>query len=269
MPPTLTVPRELPGKPVVNGAVYLKLLVFGPTGAGKTRFCLTFCQDPRTSPVLYVDHSRGTTGILAEAEAAGATVRSAGDMGDVRSILSWLKAEKGGGYKTVIFDDFSEAFGLTKATVAKEKIGVADSEKLDWQGYATLYERTTNRLREATLTAATPVEAGGAGVHVVMTCWAEKERDRDDNEYWVPQFSGKYGLERVVQYFDVAGFLAHDVKAVREGGTQRREFTNRLITMSGKHLVKDRFDSTENGVLELPTATKLLDGIAAKSHRIA
>jgi adenylate kinase family enzyme len=257
----LTVPRTLPGARKAQDTSLIKALIFGPSGAGKTRFALSFCKDPRTNPVLWLDHTGGTTGVQDEANALGAEIRSCGDMGEVQKVIDYLKVEDHP-YKTVIFDDFSEAFGLTKNAIAKE-LGLGTSEDLTWQSYAKLYERTLNRIR-GFVSLASPKSAGGGGVHVIVTCWSEKEKDRDENELWVPQFSGKFGLERVPGYFDLVGFLEHKVKVNREGGNQQRTFTNRLITMSQTHLVKDRFDSIPGGVLDAPTAAKLLDAWDAK-----
>jgi hypothetical protein len=141
--------------------------------------------------------------------------------------------------------------------------GTPTTEGMKWESYPQLYERTTNRIR-GFLKLAEPVEDGGAGLHVVVACWAEKETDRDGNELWVPQFAGKYGLERVGGYFDVVGFLRKEVKSVVEGGARKRAFTNTLVTLSDKYQVKDRYDVIPGGELEMPTATKILDLIEAK-----
>jgi hypothetical protein len=261
---TLSVPSTLPGVELTASSRYLKLLVHGQTGSGKTRLALTFTEDPRTSPVLWLDPSGGTTGVLEEARANGASIRSAEDTDSVLKFTDWLVAEKGGGFKTLVIDDFSECFSLTKGKVAR-KFGHTSAEELDPREHAALYERALKVYR-AVRKVASPVEAGGAGVHVLLNCWHEQKAARgSDDQMWIPRFAGQFGFQTPA-YFDVVAAITHDWKKVKNPATKEvtYEFSNELITSSNEYLTKDRFDLF-NGVLAHPTATKIMDALDARN----
>ena len=258
----LTVPQDLPGVELTETERLLKMLVFGHSGVGKTRLALTFCEDPRTSPVLWLDPTGGTTGIADQAKAHGASIRVVEAMDSVTKFTDWLIANKGGGFKTLVVDDFSECFSLTKETVAKQT-GKTSAADLDPRDHPKLYERALKIFR-ALRKVATPVAAGGAGVHIVVTCWAEfKLNNQTQEEYWVPRFAGQFGYQTPA-YFDVVTYLESKVKASKDPATKEvtHTFSNTLNALSDQHLVKDRFNLI-GARMEMPTATKILDRLLA------
>lgn len=258
---TTTHPAWLPGKELTEAERLLKLFVFGKSGSGKTRLLKTFAEDPRTSPLLVLDASGGTTGVLDDMQRHGASVRR---VSDTRSILTFtdalLKNAKDQPYKALCLDDFSESFSVTKDQVAKS-YGHASAEELDPREHPRLYERALKVYR-ALGQCATPVSMGGAGLHVIVTCWDELKPDREKEEYWVPAFAGQFGF-KTPAYFDIVAYLDHDI--VKDKQTKEVRFTNKLIVQSNTYLVKDRFDviGTE---MPMPTATKLLDALERSNH---
>lgn len=257
MPPgALTVPNQPPGKEITEEARFFKGLIFAHPGAGKTRLCLSFCLEPRTSPVYYLDATGGTTGILTQARAAGAKIYPSGDTDDVRKHLEYLIANGGAGYKMLVVDDFSECFSLTKEKVAKS-FGHAGAEELEPTEHPKLYERTL-KIYRLLKRVATSVDVGGAGMHVLITCWAEKKPNIEKAEWWVPRFAGQFGYQTPA-YFDVVAYL--EAKIEEDKKTKETTFTNRLITQSNHHLVRDRF-ALLPGIMEMPTAKAIMDAIA-------
>lgn len=260
--------KAFPGTELTAHAPLIKSLIFGPQTAGKTRLCLSFCQDRRFSPALWLDATNGTAGILEEVKAAGARVYQCGDSKAVEEQIDWLLAYNHdpermteqfgfpGPFKVLIADDLTESYSKTKEAVAKAK-GRGTADNLEGVDYAAVYDRMRRVYRKMIQLASPP--PAGAGMHVVVTCWPESEEDPiEKTAYLVPKFSGKFGYE-TVGYFDIVGFLSRSIR--KEAGETK--FTNALITMSSQHHARDRF-----GVLppklEMPTATAIMDLIEQK-----
>ena len=266
----LTVPDQLPGVELSEVGAYLKMLVYGPQGGGKTRFALTFCHDPRSAPVVWLDATGGTTAVQDEARATGAAFRSMGDAEGVIAYTNWLVAKQGGGFKTLVLDDFSEAFSITKGVVARAT-GKASAAELDPRDHGKLYERVL-RVYRALRKVAEPVEAGGAGMHVLVTCWSEQKprpSGGKDDLWWVPAFAGGFGA-RSAGYFDIVTYMGARIAKDRtpDGKGVVKQFRNYFVGMSDDHLVKDRFDEI-GAELAMPTATMMLDALDRRRARIA
>lgn len=257
---TLTVEEVLPGEmPSLEDAPLL-MIVMGMSGAGKTRLAFSFCLDPRTAPALFLDPTGSTRGIrrnpelFAQMQTSGSTIRRVQDGDTILKQLRWLSTHNRKlhtPFKTVVLDDATESFELTKQAEAKRRgTTVKDMPGL---AYVAIYEtwleifRLLYKLGEE------------QGMNVVMNCWPEKEAHPETQQMlWVPKFSGKFGY-MVPGYFDVVGYLAPTIEEQKKGNTINKRFTNRLITMSDDYFVKDRYALFGARDVQMPSASKIMD----------
>lgn len=260
---SLTVPVELPGIKLSAATRYLKALFYGFSGVGKSWLLKSFLADERTRPALWLDPTGGTTGILDDPLVQEyAEVRTCEDSSSILSVTDWLIAEASQGrfpYKALLVDDYTESFGLTKKKLAVELYGKL-AEGIEGVDHARLYERTRTVFR-ALRRVSWPAAGGGASMHVVVTCWPEKEANHRGIDMMVPRFAGKFGYE-APGYFDVVGYMEASTKREHaEGGDKKRVFTNTVtLQTDGQLLVKDRFNRLGSS-MAMPTATKILDAL--------
>lgn len=249
----LTIPKELPGVPLTRSARYLRLLLFGLSGAGKTWFCKSFTEDERTRPVLWLDATGGTDGICdLESVRQHAEIRACSDMRSILRFTEWLRATPEHGFRTLVIDDFTESFGLTKTKLALDLHG-KDADDIEGPEYAQLYERTRKVFR-ALKALASPDETGAGGLHVIVTCWPAEKEAEPGVTMLVPNFAGKF-VREAPGYFSVVGYLEVDSRATRLA----RRFANKVtFSPNGRLLVKDR-SSRLGAVMLLPTATRVMD----------
>lgn len=103
-------------------AEYLRMLVYGKPGSGKTTFCASLGLDDRTSPVLHIDCG-GNPEVVGNRKVfsttPNVTILQPDKLDELNAIYDWLEAgqpnqaslAKWGltpGYKTVVFDGFTD-----------------------------------------------------------------------------------------------------------------------------------------------------------------
>ena len=111
--------------------LYLKCLIYGPSGHGKTTFVATAQLDPRTKPALFIDFEGGEAS-LAGLDIDMTTIRSWPDYDEVYNELVSGKSK----YKTVIVDSISEThiFALLDM-LDKEAANRSDPDQLEQRDY--------------------------------------------------------------------------------------------------------------------------------------
>jgi len=87
-----------------QGIEYLKILIYGEAGVGKTFFCGTADDDARTSPVLIIDVEGGTTTLHSKPAVDVVQVRSMKQLQDVADRLHSHRKY----YNTIIVDSLTE-----------------------------------------------------------------------------------------------------------------------------------------------------------------
>ena len=105
--PYVSVPGGLPGEDPREKFRFLNFMIHAPGGHGKTTFCITACDDPRTSPVLFLSFEGGCAIRLADKDPKTYTLREVRSIKEFNEIYEYLK--KGDHpYKSVVIDSVTE-----------------------------------------------------------------------------------------------------------------------------------------------------------------
>jgi hypothetical protein len=182
---------------------YVKALIYGPSGAGKTVFGSTA---PR--PIF----ASAESGLLSIAEKAPSYV-DIRSFADLQNLLSFLRKD-GHDFKTVIIDSISEINEIIKQEIEK-KTGKA-LESRDWDDLSKKLRSILRAFRDLPM-------------HVLFISLEKAEKDEDKIVKIVPLLNGKAATE-VASYMDIVGYLE-----VGKDGTRS------VITGEhSKYLTKDR-----------------------------
>lgn len=201
-----------------------KVLLYGPTGAGKTWFAATF---PRP---LFLDLEGG----LRTTTQVGPVLRFPKDpkqvvesMQQVRDFYRQVRRAKNPNFDTVIIDSLNELVVL----VTKEVVGTFDAnrsyeDKLTWDDYGKIGRDTLNTVREflrlpyhIVFTAVeTPREYDGQQVYpkfLGKMIWPEVQRMMEQIGY-VHVVKGQDGIEHVVGFRLDPAYIAKDRLGIKE-----------------------------------------------------
>lgn len=105
--PYVSVAGGLPGEDPREKFRYLNVLVHSPGGHGKTTFCATACDDPRTSPVLVLGFEGGCALRFAKKDPSTFTLREIRSVREFNDIYEYLKLGNHP-YKSVVVDSLTE-----------------------------------------------------------------------------------------------------------------------------------------------------------------
>ena len=233
-------------------------LIFGYPRVGKTRLCLSLALDRRAGRTYYLDSTNGTEGIRHQLATVDATVRACADSKALKVHLDWLLAHPGR-YQTLVVDDFTEVFDLTKVAVAKSK-GRGTPDNLEGLDFGAIYDRMLEVIRMFSKLAS-PIAAGGCGMNVIVTCWSELEDHPTEpgTKLIVPLFAGKFGY-KVPGFFSIVGHLFANTRSKLVGGKSETTFYNQLDTLASNALVGDRWGKLP-GKMPYPTGEMIFDAI--------
>jgi hypothetical protein len=218
---------------------WLKLLLFGPSGAGKTVFAGTAQDDPRTSPTLVLDLEGGIDSLVGRAI-------------DTVRIKSWddyaaaAKLIEQGTYRSVVLDSLSELQLYALNTILeKEAANRREKDLLDQRDYG----RGLVQMRRFVRT------WRDVDLHVVMTALSKEILDPREGTVLVPKFSGQFG-EDASAMMSVVAYLA--ITADAQTNKNRRVL---LLKNQSKFRVKARtpWGADVPDTISEPTITKLLD----------
>jgi hypothetical protein len=115
--------------PVEDTLSYINLMIYGPSGVGKTRLAGSAADVEEMSPVLFVDVEGGTF-----------TLRSCYPQVDVVRVLTWedmqalyndLYEDRGSGYKTVVIDSLTETQKFNMYQVMQDLLRTPDGRDRD------------------------------------------------------------------------------------------------------------------------------------------
>jgi AAA domain len=112
----------LPGEDPKEKFRYLNVLAIGPSGLGKTTFAATAIDDPRTSPVLFLNWEGGGELRLVEKDPTKYTLRTISKMEDLNFYYEYL-AKGDHPYKSVVIDSLTETQKLGLAEFVYGKSG--------------------------------------------------------------------------------------------------------------------------------------------------
>jgi|SRR5215471_2515996 len=213
---------------------WLNLMVYGDPGAGKTWLAGTAEDDPRTSPVLYLDCEGGVTTIRHRRNIEVVPVRSIPQLEDIYNLLYYsIDSETGKiPYGTVVIDPITELADLDMRTIMKQAYQ-AKPETVDIDVPSPReYGKNRNHIRL--------IVRGFRDLpcHVILTATAGRDQDSSTPPIisYHPGFAGKM-VREIPGFMDIVGYLYADattgevVRRLQVQGTRRiqaKDRTNRL-----------------------------------------
>jgi len=149
-----------PFKPAAPTARYLKVLLFGGPGSGKTRAALSF------PGCAVVDAEGGTTLYRGRPGIAPFMVMDAKTLTELESAIDFIEADKGKTVKTLVIDPISVFYKVQREATAKTNkrgdMGFREWGKLNMR-MGTLYTRLTNLPCHVVVIARETTEYEGTG----------------------------------------------------------------------------------------------------------
>ncbi len=220
---------ELGLAPLSAVAEFLKFLVVGPTGSGKTRLAASAVDLEQMRPIIFVDCDAGTLSIPADKRRHISHVKIPTPERLMKLIVALGKTR--GRFKTIIVDDGVEFLRIVMGGVIDEQNKAnptgRDPEIPNRADYLRLQERARILIRFFR----------DYPAHFIMIAKSRDREDTDGSTVIKPHFSGVLADE-FPGYFDIVGFLA----AVRE--TEEEEVVRRLLLSPTRKVqwAKDRTD---------------------------
>lgn len=233
---------------------YLKALIFGPYGSGKTHFLGSAQEDERTSPALYLDFEGGEQ-TLAGLDIDMAKVRTWDDFNEIYAGLA--KGE--GGYKTILLDSLSETHIFALMEILSEVSSSRDPDKLEIQDYGKASIQMRRLIRAFR----------DLPYHFIATSQDKSDREARVGNVKKPALSGQMADE-APGMFDVCGYLTISTEILPDKTT--RDVRSLLLKNFAQFRVKTRTPwGQEDAVpdyIDDPTVGSLLDvlGFAKKEE---
>ena len=247
------------GKLTTHGP-YLRVLVYGFTGKGKTHFAGTALDVEMLRPMMYINTDGGQLTLLDRAEDDGLIQVIPNSYKELRQVIYAQRHDKYGafkeqvesasdlvlpedGFQTIVIDDLCATYWLALHAVITQAIAKKDSHDADM---ATLQDYGRARIWiHKLLTALVKLPA-----HIIVTAKAERIRDESTGKLVIqPLMAGKLANE-VGAFFDLVGLLTTII-------SEEEVVTRRMIFEAG-----DRADAKSRlglpgTYLDDPTAQKL------------
>jgi len=251
MPISITKPNEI---------AFIKGLIFGPNGRGKTTFCGSAQLDPRTSPSLIIDF-RGNVEVLSGLNIDVVKVGSIREFRGIHAFLTKENASQKNPYRSVSIDSLSEvstqalfnemdrrvALAGEKPEISKGRVDLPDQAQL--QDYGAIL---IQQLRLLKLFYDIPI-------HTFYTAFDFVEAEPGEGMVKKPAMEGQM-RNRAGGLMTVVGYLALDTEKKDEKGEPLRVLQLRDIP-----LVRVKARTSWGGkeaiprILENPTVTRLMD----------
>lgn len=232
---------------------FVKSLVFGPAGHGKTRFLGTAQEDERTAPMLLLDFEGGHES-LAGLDIDVAEIRAWSDYDEAYELLT--SDSKDNVYRSLGIDSASETHIWALLTILdsqaarREGSDNRDPDLLEQKDYGIASTQMRRLLREFR----------DLPLHVFYTSGSKEVDERGVGKVKVPALAGQMA-EEIVHLMSVVGYLA--VTEDDEGDTMRslllknyRGFRTKVRTPWDKEVAEAVPDE-----LDHPTVTSLLDAL--------
>lgn len=212
----------------------VKLLIYGTSGAGKTALAGTAEDDPRTSPVLFLDLENGARTISWRHKAI--RIMGPDDIhGNLEGVLEAVRAGKalhrpsGQPFKSVVIDSLTAGSALIYEAIlhsGHRSRGAPEDvlEYGEWNNYTHRLFALIRGFRDA-------------GLHLIVTA---QENASDDGIR--PAVEGAKAREQLPQAFDIVGrlFMARQPAPDGSGVTLTRRI---LLQNDGKVVAKSRGDA--------------------------
>ena len=254
-------------------SAYIKLLVYGASGVGKTRLCGTFDQDERTARALILNAAGNP--ITLRDNSPPPIVFDVTSFSDVSEVINFLRAPKPDhpfrkrydippdvNFKTVVVDTITELQRIIVYEVAGLPYDVGSSGPID------LTQSPITRLADWNLILSRMLSLVSVLVqlplHVVITAQERLITNETDSiSSYVPMIQGAAQVH-IPAYMNIVGRLVRRVR-LPDGSVASSEDTGTRRTASvlftesgGRYYAKNQYDPEIPRELVDPTATKLL-----------
>jgi len=236
---------------------WLKMLIYGKPGSGKTTLGATADDHKLTKNVLFLNAEGGLLSVTnREPTPLAVDINSYQDMED---IFWWLANEE---YKedkldinTVVIDSGTEIQNMNLESIVKDKMGqktrqgkertgIDDVWLEDYGDSTTQLRRMYRRFRDLPM-------------HVIITCLEGRTQDKDKTEQVHPLMTPKL-RESICGYVDIVGYLYTDEKEGDDGNNKTER--KMLCQEYGKFFAKDRSPLGKLGmIMTNPTMPKIMN----------
>ena len=247
--PYVSVLGGLPGEDPREKFRYLNMMIHSPGGHGKTTICATACDDPRTSPVLFLGFEGGIAIRVAEKDPSTYTLREIRSIAEFNQIYEYLK--KGDHpYKSVVLDSVTEIqklglFEFVYGTAGVEKafkgdlLNIKQAEIQHWGKSMNQMSMLIRFFRDLP-------------IHSFFTALTQTQKDEQTGRIsHTVALPGKQADE-IPGIPDIVGYLG--VAPTQQDPTKRVM----VLQPDGRLVCKDRTDAL-GAIIEHPTVTKVLD----------
>jgi hypothetical protein len=248
--------RERLGVEPPTANEWLKMMLFGETGVGKTHFCGTVLDHPDLFPAFFIDCEGGKTTLR---KRKNLDTRQARTIADLQKYHKELFMHNRGWYKTVIVDSGSEVQDVDIRMIMKEtKDNARNPDLVDIDVPSPReWGKTRNHMRT--------IIRGyrDLPMNFIFTCLLDERHEPGDKEQvkptrFYPALQGKFRTEASA-FMDVVGYYRKEDKDKR---IMQFASTKRVPT------VKTRFpelgDSIENPTL--PMIWEIVKNASAEDH---
>lgn len=207
---------------------YLKLLVYGRPGVGKTKLLGTAADDPATFPLL-LDVEAGTMTLAGHHSPDIVPIRTWSQFNDVYNYLT-TEAEKAAKYKTIGFDSLTEMRKMQLGEVMRTVAATNASRDVDVPSQHE-YTKVSGQIQKLVrYFRALPY-------HLVLTALEQESKNEATGEITVKPSLGDAAADAICGYMDVVGRLI----VSQEGQGEQRVLTRHLVVQPmGNYVAKDR-----------------------------
>jgi len=208
-------------KPISEEAAALKMLIYGPPGAGKTVLAATAADVPEMCPVLCVDVEGGTLSIRDKK----VSVLRVKTFAELIQLLEILRSGHHN-WKTVVIDSLTEVQKLNMYEVMRRVTTQDPTRDPDMPGLRE-YGKNTEQIRRLIRGYRDLV-----GTHVIFTALTNEVKDeRTGVVKTLPALTGKLAVE-VPGFLDIVAYLS---VAEQDGAEVRVLVTDMTTRVLAKH----------------------------------
>lgn len=212
---------------------WINLLAYGDPGCGKTYLCGTAMDEPRTTPMLFLDCEGGVTTLRKRKNLDVVPIRSIDQLVEIYNKLFYsIKSDGTMYYKVVAIDPLNELADLDMR-IEMKKAKDANSDKVDIDVPSPReWGKVRNHMRL--------IIRGFRDLpcHVIFTAHVGQQQDANQPVKYFPGFSGKLKTE-VSGFMDIVGYMYNDtstgvlVRKMQFEGTRRIQAKDRTGALGG------------------------------------